>query len=426
MQNKEIIDNIENPVMLEKLYRSDRNEFKTRFLEVLPGLSSFQLAEFWKIRLLDEPDQNENTAGNNDLKPENLSLKFRLLFTVIASLICGTLLKIPAMTGGSFENFIKDNALLILFPALALYYLLKNNADIKKYAVIYSIVIVSDLFMNLAPWSTGSDTRILSSLHFTFLTWILLGAAFVNFDIFSSKARMQFLKRNGDTVILTGVLICTGMLLIMLTVAMFSVIKVRIDKFLENYAVLYGLAAAPIVANYMIESSPRIIDKVAPFISKVFTPIMLLVMTGFLITLIFFAKDPFNNREELIIFNILLVAIIAVVIFTFSGNSGNYRSFYNKILLVLSIEALIINSIALSAIVYRLFTFGVSPNKIAVLGANILLFTNLILITIKLAQFVINKTTSESVEKSMTDIIPYYAYWAVITAVILPVIFLFK
>jgi hypothetical protein len=209
----------------------------------------------------------------------------------------------------------------------------------------------------------------------------------------------------------------------MLTFAMFSVIKVRIDHIVGDYVVVYGLASAPLVANYMIESSPKIINKVAPFISKLFTPLMLVVMTGFLIALVFFAKDPFNNREELIVFNVMLAAIIAVVIFTFSGNSENYRSVYNKILLLLSLEAMIINSIALSAIVYRLFAFGVSPNRIAVLGANLLLFSNLILITLKLIQFIRNKAAAENVESSMTNMLPFYAVWAGIVAVLMPLFF---
>ncbi len=280
--------------------------------------------------------------------------------------------------------------------------------------------------MNVLPWSGSSDTRILSSLHFSFITWLILGMSYVNFEISSSRARMLFLKRNGDTFILTGVLLCAGMVLIMLTVSMFSVIKVRIDSILENYVVVYGLVAAPLAANYMIESSPKIINKVAPFISKIFTPLMLVIMTGFLAALIFFAKDPFNNREELIVFNILLAAIIAVIIFSFSGNSENHRSIYNKILLLLSLEALVINSIALSAIIYRLFSFGLSPNKIAVLGANLLLFLNLILITVKLGRFIRNKVSSESVEKSMTDLLPYFGVWAAIVAVLMPLFFSFK
>jgi hypothetical protein len=423
---QEIIDNLENPAMLEKLYRENKTEFRNYFKQLFPAIQSVPLAQFWNVRLLEEKDAESFNEIVDQTEEDTFGRKFKLYFTIIAAFICGTIIKVPDITGINFQNFIINNAPFILFPALALYYLLKYRADSKKYIIIFSIVLVSALYMNLIPWAVNSDTRILSAVHFAFLTWILLGAAYVKFDFTSRTNQMLFLKRNGDMLILTGVILCCGMLLIMLSIAMFSVIKVKLDEILEKYVVIYGLVSAPIVANYMIESSPKIINKVAPFISKVFTPLMLVVMTGFLTALVFFAKDPFNNREELIVFNVLLAAIMGVIVFSFSGSSSDHSSIYNKILLLLSFEALIINSIALSAIIYRIFTFGVSPNKIAVLGANILLFSNLILLAIKMVQFIRSKTSAENVEKSMTEMLPYYTLWAVIVALFLPIIFLFK
>lgn len=423
---QEIIQNIKNPEALEKLYRKDKSGFIVSFSELFPEIKDSPLAQFWQIRLQGEiltEGKEEDLTDTQNITPAG---KFNLIYTVIAGLVCGTIFKIPQIFGINSQNFIIDNIAFTVLPALALFYLLKFEAERKRYFIIFSGVLAGVLYMNLLPWQDGSQTRILSAVHFSFIMWVVLGAAYMNFDITSRNARMQFLKRNGDTFVLSGVIICAGMLLTMLTVAMFGVIKVRIDNILGDYVVVYGLASAPLVANFMIESSPKIINKVAPFISKLFTPLMLIVMTGFLIALIFFAKDPFNNREELIVFNVLLGAIIAVVVFTFSGNSENYRSVYNKILLLLSIEAMIINSIALSAIVYRLFSFGVSPNRIAVLGANLLLFSNLILITIKLIQFIRNKAAAENVESGMTVMLPYYAVWAVIVAVLMPVFFWFK
>lgn len=423
---EEILNNIGNPEKLEMLYREDNSEFVKNFNEIFPEISSFAAAKFWKLRLQDDLNLLITDEQSGAAAPARQDKNFNLIFTLAAIITCGTIIKIPQIFGSSMQNFLTDNLPFILFPAFTVYYLLKNNAESKKYIIIYSFILVCVLFMNLLPWQQGSDTRILSSLHFSFITWILLGVSYVKFDFSSGSSRMIYLKGNGDMLILTGVLLCSGMLLIMLSVALFSVIKVNLDKVLEQFVVIYGLVSAPFAANYMIETSPKIINRVAPFISRLFTPLMLILMTGFLIALIFFAKDPFNNREELIVFNVMLAVIIAVIIFSFSGSSANFRSVYNKILLLLSFEAVIINSLALSAIIYRLYMFGISPNRIAVLGANVLLFTNLILITLKLIQFIRNKTSSDKVENSMTVMLPYYAAWAVLIAIFLPLIFWFK
>ncbi len=423
---EKILNNLENPQKLELLYRENNIEFTESFNEIYSEISSLEIAKFWKLRLQADINNLISDETEQSRSGDSFSKRFDLLFTLAAVIICGTIIKIPQISGSNIQNFLTDNLPFIIFPAFTVYYLLKNNAESKKYFVIFSVIIISLLFMNIIPWQEGSHTRILSALHFSFITWLLLGLSYVNFDIRAGRSRMIFLKKNGDVFILTGVLMCAGMLLIMLSVAMFSVIDVRLDKVLEEYVVIYGLVSAPFAANYMIETSPKIINRVAPFISRLFTPLMLIVMTGFLIALVFFAKDPFNNREELIVFNIMLAVIIAVIIFSFSGSAGNYRSVYNKILLLLSFEAVIINTLALSAIIYRLFMFGVSPNRIAVLGANILLFANLIFITLKLIQFIRNKTTSDKVENSMTVMLPYYAVWAVMIAFIMPFLFGFK
>lgn len=422
----EIINNIDNPDILEKLYRSDKSGFKSGFIEIYPEIKEHPSVVFWIARLKDD-DALAGAGEAQSLPLGNFGEKrSRLIFTIAAIFICGSIFKIPQLFGLNIQSFIVSNFASVLFPALAVYYLFKNNAGIKKYIIILTCAAFTALFMNLVPWSDHGDTKYLSFAHFSFITWVLLGAAYTNFDIWSPAARIQYLKRNGDMIILTGVLMCAGMVLIMLTVSMFSVIKVKIDYILENYVVVYGLVTAPFAANYMIESSPRIINRVAPFISKLFTPLMLVAMTGFLIALIFFAQDPFNNRGELIVFNILLAAIIAVIIFSFSTGSSGSKSIYNRILLALSIEGLIVNAIALSAIIYRLALFGVSPNRIAVLGANILLAANLVIITLKLFKFNLNKASEETVEAGITAMLPYYAVWAGLIAIVLPFIFWFK
>jgi hypothetical protein len=207
---------------------------------------------------------------------------------------------------------------------------------------------------------------------------------------------------------------------------LFSVIGIKIGEFYFKFIAIYGGLAAPIVANYMIESTPSIINKVAPFISKIFTPLILILMTCFLVALTFFAKDPFNSRQELIVFNALLIVNLAVIVFSFSGQTTGVKSYYNKIILLLSLEAIIINSVAVSAIIYRLFVLGISPNRIAVLGANILMFANLILITIRLYMYIRNKTGIEALNKSMVAMMPYYTAWAVFISFIFPFIFWFK
>jgi hypothetical protein len=384
-------------------------------MDVYEQIKEHPISEFWKIRLGFEPI--------SQVTPEAKEKKFNLFFTIIASLAAGTLVRIADIFG---EINIQNNLAFFVLPLLCIYYMLKNKAEAKNIVLFSAVTACCVLFMNLITWDVKSDTRLLSSMHFIFIMWAFVGLAFTSFDLNAREKQMQFLRRNGDVVVLTGIIIICGMFLTALTQGLFSIIGIRLTEEVFKNIAMYGLAASSIVANYMIESSPKIINKVTPFISKIFTPLILILMTAFLIVLTFFAKDPFTNRQELIVFNVLLALNMGVIIFSFTGNKSRADIFQNKVLLVLSGEALIINIIALSSIIYRIFMFGITPNRAAVLGANVLLFINLILIAVKLIGYVRSKLETEDVHKSMTMMLPWYTVWAVIVAFAFPFIFWFK
>ncbi len=428
---EEIISNIATPLRLEELYRANPSEFAAGFDEAYEHIKEQPIAEFWRARLKfgsiseekeEEPDVSVVPAGQAEKK-------FNLTFTVIAALLAGTVIKIPNMLGIHFENYIPYNIAFFVLPLLCIYYLIKNKVQVKNIAIFSVVAACSVLFMNLIPWDLKSDTRMLSSLHFAFIMWAFLGLAFISFDMKALVKKMHFLQRNGDVLMLTGIILICGMFLTGLTQGLFQAIGLKLpESAFENIAI-YGISASPIVANYMIESSPRIINKVTPFISKIFTPLILILMTVFIIALTFFAKDPFTSRQELIVFNVLLAVNLAVIVFSFSNDPADRSrksSFQNKVLIILSGEALLINLIALCAIVYRLFAFGISPNRVAVAGVNVLMFINLIFIAAKLLGYVREKQDTEAVHKSMVMMLPWYSVWAVITAFIFPFIFRFK
>ena len=84
------------------------------------------------------------------------------------------------------------------------------------------------------------------------------------------------------------------------------------------------------------------------------------------------------------------------------------------------------DGIAISAIVYRLSTFGVSPNRIAVLGSNVLILLNLIAVSYQLFRVLKFKQETTSVEKTIAFFLPVYSAWAAIVAFVLPFLFHMK
>jgi hypothetical protein len=96
------------------------------------------------------------------------------------------------------------------------------------------------------------------------------------------------------------------------------------------------------------------------------------------------------------------------------------------ILVVLAFLAIINNGIALSAIAFRLIELGLTPNRIVVLGSNVLVLLNLIFVTRQLLGLLKGQKNLADVEASMTRFLPYYALWAAIVSFVFPIVFSFQ
>jgi hypothetical protein len=134
----------------------------------------------------------------------------------------------------------------------------------------------------------------------------------------------------------------------------------------------------------------------------------------------------YNDRNFLLLFNILLIGVMAIILFSLSELTNNTGSKINLfILLGLAILTIIANAIALSAISFRLTEFGLSPNRLAVLGANLLMFAHLLFVSYGLIKNLNGKATLQDVETKIASFIPLYIIWAAFIAFALPFIFQF-
>lgn len=139
-------------------------------------------------------------------------------------------------------------------------------------------------------------------------------------------------------------------------------------------------------------------------------------------------KSPYSDRDFLITFNGLLISVWAITVFSISG-IGNFKK--NKLILNINISlivtTLIINGIALSAILFRVFEYGISPNKVVVSGANILIFTHLIVILVAYFKYIKSEhRTAKILTESVANFLPIYTVWSLFVVAILPFIFNFK
>ncbi|HEY9341631.1 MAG TPA: hypothetical protein VIQ23_08630 [Hanamia sp.] len=411
----EILAHLNKPTELEKLYRANKVSFKREFNTLYPELKGNVVADFWNERLNYESDEI------------NWGSKRELLFVLIAALVAGVIAKLPAILSISEDFFYPRNIGFIIFPALTAYFAWKNKLSTRKIAFIIGAALAGLIFINLLPDITKSDTTILSCIHLALVLWSILGFAFVGGMKNNDEKRLGFLKYNGDLLVITALIVIAAAIMSGITIGLFSLIGFNIKEFYFENIVIFGLPAAPIVGTYLTQTNPQLVGKVSPVIAKIFSPLVVVMLVIYLIAMIYSGKDPYNDREFLLIFNALLIGVMAIIFFSIAEASKTTKSQPELwILFLLSVVTIIVNGIALSAIVFRISEWGITPNRAAVLGGNVLILINLLLVTAQLFRVLSKKANINGVGKVISFYLPIYVVWTIVVTFIFPLLFGFK
>lgn len=411
----EIKNNIDNPGHLEKMYRADKPIFRKEFNLVFPEIQETTTARIWRERLNFESE--EISWGSTK----------ELIFVIVASFIAGLIAKIPQFFNLDPEYFYPRNIGFVIFPLLTAYFAWRQKNQTKTLAIVFSAILVAAIYINILPNNDNSDTLILAFIHLPLLLWAGLGVVFVGEKLNNYQKRLEFLRYNGDLVVMTTILLIAGGLMTGITLGLFELIDLPIEEFYFEYIAIWGLAASPIVGTYLVRTNPQLVNKVSPVIAKVFTPLLLIMLVIYLFAVIFTGKDPYNDREFLLIFNLLLIGVMAIILFSIAETSKKSNSKIGALaLLGLSMVTIIVNGIALTAIVFRISEWGITPNRLAILGGNILILSNLLLVTLRQFQAMKDNNKAEKVENSIALFLPVYIIWASLVTFVFPILFNFE
>jgi hypothetical protein len=411
----EILSNLDNPEQLERLYRADKSAFKKAFKTLDAEITDNSLLSFWNARL--NYTRDEISWGTRK----------DLVFILFATLVAGVIARFPAIFNIDEEFFYQRNIGFIIFPMLSAYFAWKNNLSNGKIVFIAGTALASLIFINFLPDNQKSDTLVLSSIHLLIFLWSILGFAFTGAFSNNDNKRLDYLKYNGDLAVMTALIVIAAGILSGVTIGLFSLIGLNIEKFYRENIIVSGLPAAPILGTYLIRSNPQLVGKVSPVIAKIFSPLVLVMLVIYTVAIIYSGKDPYNDRDFLLLFNGLLIGVMALIFFSVAEASKNANNkMESLVLFLLSIVTIIVNGVALSAILFRISEYGLTPNRAAVLGGNILILIHLLLVTAALYKVVAKKNHISTVGKSIVHFLPVYFFWAATVTFLFPFLFGFK
>ena len=417
--------NLNNYKELESVYRKDKKLFK-KGINSLHGKVDNKVIEVWYNRLNFE---TERTFTIN---------KKEILILILLGLFSGFISKIPDIFNLEWytfnpegfkindvteETFYSRNISFIIFPALCFYYFLKDKFSIK-YLIFYSLIlIISCVFINSFPYDENSDVFDLILLHMPIFSWLIFGLSYLGNDLKDPLKRLNFLRLNGDFIIVGGVIFLSGLLFSGITISLFEIIGIDIAENYFDYFGIWALSSLPVVTVFVVTKIPDLVKKVSSLIANIFTPLVVLMLILYLPSMFFSEFDPFKDRDSLMTMNILNISVMALVVFSLSSFKDLVSNFKINSVLALSVLTIIVNIVCLVAIVGRLFDMGFTPNRLTVLGANLLILINLFYVFFSLVKGKSNEDKVLNVKHSIGKYLPIYGIWFAFVIFILPLLF---
>jgi hypothetical protein len=332
-------------------------------------------------------------------------------------------------------SFYLRNASLLALPFLIGFLAWKRSLPVRVIAGLAVPFIAAAVLVNVYPFeggdtevfaSNGGDTQVLVAIHLPIFLWLVAGVAYLGGVWHAEAPRMDFVRFTGEWFVYYTLIAFGGVVLSGLTLGIFEAIDIDLETFVVSWVLPCGAVGAIVIVAWLVEAKQSVIENMAPVLTSVFTPLFALMLVAAVLGMALTGNLIDAEREVLIILDLLLVVVLGLVLYSFSARDPDAKpTLMDAIQLVLVVSALIIDLLALAAILSRITEFGFTPNRTAGLGLNVVLLANLVWTAWLLSAFLRGRRPFSDLERWQTKYIPLYAVWAAVVVAVFPPLFAF-
>ncbi|MTH67192.1 hypothetical protein GJ743_02245 [Agromyces bracchium] len=393
----------------------------------------------WKQLVLDDGangDGRSAASGDRDASGAPTSFLRRANGLAVAlglGVGAGLAVKVADLVGVDPTFFLRNAAILVL-PFLAAWFAWRHRPPIGALAGIAGAFALAAVVLNAYPFGPGagtaafatepSMTELLAAVHAAVALWLVTGVAYAAGDWRSSDARMDFVRFSGEWAVYYLLIALVGGGLSALTIGVFSTIDVEVAWFFDQWVLPCAIPGAVLVAAWLVEAKQRVIENIAPVLTKVFTPLFAIVVIALVVAAALQWNVVDADRELLIAFDLVLVVVLALLVYSYSSRDPMQPAgWFERIQFVMLVGALIVDLVVLVAMVGRTGEFGFSANKTASLGLNLILLANLAWAAWLHLGFLRGRTPFLRLERWQTAYLPVYVAWSAVVVVAFPPLF---
>jgi hypothetical protein len=351
---------------------------------------------------------------------------FEALVFALAAGVVIQVARLAAQFPEEEAGWLLRNISLFVLPFLAGYFARRRQLDTRRWVLTAAPFVLVALVVNLYPYRSGSATELLVALHLPVVLWFAVAYPYMGGTIRSHERRMDFVRFTGEWVIYYVLIALGGGVLLVLTALILEPMGTDLPERVVEWVLPSGAAGAAIVAAWLVESKQHVVENMAPVLTMLFTPLFAVMLTVAAATYAVSGVAGAFDRELLGVFDALLMVVLGLVLYAMSAQEpARPAGLMDRVQLLAVASALVLDVMVLGAMVARIGDLGLTPNRVAALGLNLVLLVNLAGTAWLSMRFLTGRIAFHRLERWQTAYLPIFALWAATVVAVLPPLFAF-
>lgn len=240
------------------------------------------------------------------------------------------------------------------------------------------------IYPQTGPMPYQEQYLTLMVIHLPLLAWTGVGA-FLMARHRDPTNRFSFLIKSLEVFVVGGLFVIALGLFTGITIGLFDALDVEFPELVQRLFIaggggLIAVVAVAVIYNPTVPPAEQAFDeglsKLVALLPRLLLPLTALVLLIYLIFILFNFRAPFDNRDVLIIYNVMLFAVIALLVgatpVSLADISPSTARWLRWSIIAVAALALLVSLYALTAILYRTVLDRLTPNRLTFIGWNVI------------------------------------------------------
>ena len=389
-----------NPIELERLYQENKSAFRNAIDYLAIQNGELPYLKFWKARFSYKPAR---------------PTKYQILFGSLGAVLIWILVRLYI----EYKSRPIGNSILYLLPSLfwifwGAFISEYGNKDKRRILVLIITNIVLGLYLFLLPKGL-SQSSLLALIHSNIVMCYIV----IRY-LFDWKNLIDFMTKIGEFITWIIILMLSVLVISAITVGLFSLIEIDINDFYYKNIAAMLICTIPFVSAYIVFRGSN--SNIAKTIIRIVSPIVSITLLVFLLWAVPSLESLINNRNTFIIYTFIPVVIIGMIYVSY--NEANNTTLMRIAEISLILLLIVFSLLLLYVTSNRIMQWGITPNKVCVLGMQVIILVNAIMeIVNKVNSFKKRQVNAFCSVKYGIELI---SIWSLFVIFVIPVLFSFK